>query len=460
MVEKADKLGLSKNGSLKRLVQVVILSSAFWAYTPAQADNLRLISDEETELFLGDILYPIYKSAGIKFYRNNLYIVEDRSLNAFVADGNSMFVHTGTIMQADNYNQIAGVLAHETGHIQGGHILRQKLKSQSLQQASIASLVAAGVLGAVTGRPDVGMAIALGSQSSAFYSMNAYQVQEERSADEAAINLLNQSQQSTVGLRDFMKKIQQQNTLSGIEEHPYFRTHPVTSERVTFLNKAAEQSKFTNNAQMELWFLRIKAKLIGFLDTPEQTFRKYPASNTSAPARYARSIAYFKQLKIEQALANINSLIAEEPNNPFFHELKAQIYIETGKIKEARKEYEIAYKLLPNSALFQLNLAQAMLEDEPSEKEIDKIINLLNKSLLQKPDSLAWLFLSRAYGMKNDVAYSNYAAAEFSLRTRAIDVAERQVKEAEKASPSPALKIKLQDLNERLVDLKKKKQQF
>lgn len=191
---------------LKRLAQVVFLLSAFLTSASARAESIRLVTDEETELFLAEILQPIYKAAGIRFYRNSVFIVEDNSLNAFVGDGNNMFVHTGTIMNADNYNQLSGVLAHETGHIQGGHILRQKMKLQGLQQASLASLVAAGVLGAVTGRADVGMAILMGTSSSAIYNMTAYQVQEERSADEAAVQLLAKTRQSPAGMRDFMKK--------------------------------------------------------------------------------------------------------------------------------------------------------------------------------------------------------------------------------------------------------------
>ncbi len=447
------------NNISRRLAAGIFLLSAFLLPVKTEAQTIKLISDEETELFLADILQPIYKAAHIPFKRNNIYIVEDDSLNAFVADGNNMFVNTGTLMKADNYNQISGVLAHETGHIQGGHILRQKLKSQSLQQASLASLIAAGVLGAVTGRPDVGIAVIMGTQSSAFYNMTAYQVQEERSADEAAVQLLNKTNQPATGLRDFMKKIQQQNLLSGIEENPYFRTHPMSSERISFLSKAAEKQPFDLDIKKEARFKLIQAKLRGFLDKPENTFRRYPEGNNSAAARYARSIAYFKILNIPEALKNINSLIAEDPNNPFFHELKAQIYIETGKIKEARREYEKAYSLLPNSALFQINLAQALLEDNPSPRDADKIISLLNKSLVQKPDSMAWLFLSRAYGLKNDMAYSNYAAAEYSLRIGALDTAERQVKEAEKASSSRQLKLKLQDLSSRIKELQKRRRE-
>ena len=195
------------------------------------------------------------------------------------------------------------------------------------------------------------------------------------------------------------------------------------------------------------------------MEAPEKVLRRYPLKDVSAPARYARSIAYFKQLETAAALKELDSLIAEAPKNPFFYELKGQIYTENGHIAEARAAYQKAYDLLPYSALFQLNLAQIMLEDSPSPADVQKIINLLNKSLIQRPDTYAWLFLSRAYGLKNDEAYANYAAAEFSLRIGELDVAERQAGEARKYKMPRQLELKLQDLENRLKELQKIRRQ-
>ena len=224
------------------LICSILLQSALLSY--AKADSISLISDEETEDFLAKQLKPIFNAAGIPFNRNNIYIVNDNSLNAFVSDGNNMFVNTGTLMRADNENEIVGVLAHETGHIMGGHILRQKLKLQDMQQVSLASLLAAGAAAAATGRADAAMAIMMGTQSSVLNAMMAYQVEEERSADESAVKLLSATKQSPIGMRNFMKKIEHQNRLSGVSENPYFRTHPVTSERIAFLNYAAQNHLF------------------------------------------------------------------------------------------------------------------------------------------------------------------------------------------------------------------------
>lgn len=436
------------------LICSVLLQSAF--LSDASAASISLISDEETEQFLARQLRPVFKAADIPFNRNNIYIVNDDSLNAFVGDGNNMFVHTGTLMKANDENEIAGVLAHETGHIMGGHILRQKIKLQNMQQISLASMLAAGAAAAATGRADAAIAIMMGTQSSMLNAMLAYQVEEERSADESAVKLLQKTEQSPAGMRNFMKKIDRQNRLNGIAENPYFRTHPVTAERISFLNNAVRQSPFSAPAQPSNEFLRIKAKLSAFMEEPRKVLQKYPPSDKSTPARYAQAIVFFRMLKLNQSLKILNELIAEEPENPYFHELKGQIFMETGKIKPARTEYQKALSLLPNSALFQINLAQAVLEDNPNRNELEHTAEILNKSLLQRPDTYGWLLLSRAYGGLNDAANSNYAAAEYSLRIGAAETARRQANTALTANPSPQLRLKIDDLLNRIGEEDKK----
>ncbi len=436
------------------LICSVLLQSAF--LSDASAASISLISDEETEQFLARQLRPVFKAADIPFNRNNIYIVNDDSLNAFVGDGNNMFVHTGTLMKANDENEIAGVLAHETGHIMGGHILRQKIKLQNMQQISLASMLAAGAAAAATGRADAAIAIMMGTQSSMLNAMLAYQVEEERSADESAVKLLQKTEQSPAGMRNFMKKIDRQNRLNGIAENPYFRTHPVTAERISFLNNAVRQSPFPAPAQPSNEFLRIKAKLSAFMEEPRKVLQKYPPSDKSTPARYAQAIVFFRMLKLNQSLKILNELIAEEPENPYFHELKGQIFMETGKIKPARTEYQKALSLLPNSALFQINLAQAVLEDNPNRNELEHTAEILNKSLLQRPDTYGWLLLSRAYGGLNDTANSNYAAAEYSLRIGAAETARRQANTALTANSSPQLRLKIDDLLNRIGEEDKK----
>lgn len=459
MVAKAHKLTQFFLSSFGLTVFVIFLSN-LCLLSSAWAQSMRLISDEETELFLADILRPIYKSANIPFNRDKVFIVQDPSLNAFVADGNNMFVHTGTLVSADNYNQVEGVLAHETGHIQGGHILRLKIKSKQMQNVNLVSLIAAGIAGAVSGRADVGMAIALGSQTSALHHIIRYQVQEERSADEAALSILSKLKKSPEGLLEFMKKIQHQNMLSGIEESSYFRTHPITAERVAFLSDAAKKTPFVPNDALSKRFDMIKAKLVAFLYPPETVRKLYPLNASSQAALYAHAILNLREFKINEALHDVNTLIEQNPDNPFFWELKGQIYFESGQVHNARIAYQKAYNLLPNASAFQLNLAQAMLEDSPSPKEINTIISLLNKSLIKSKNAYAWLMLAQAYGMQDNMAYANYASAEFSLFLGEIDTAEKQVREAQKQNPPATLEKKLNDIDQRIKQLQKKRASF
>lgn len=448
-----EKINQKLTGRKKNTVSRLIIG--FWlilAFLPLRdaLGQMSIISDEETEQYLAKVIRPIFQTAGIPFNRNKIYIVNDNSLNAFVGDGNNLFIHTGTLLKADNTDQISGVLAHETGHILGGHILRQKIKNQSMQEASLASLVLAGAAAAASGRGDVAVAVMLGSQSSLLSNYMAYRVEEERSADDAAVKLLYKRQTSPQGLLQFMKKIQKQNALNGIEESDYFRTHPVTSERVRFLEQAVKQSPYHQDHSLDSEFQRIKAKLYGFLQEPAQTFKRYPPSDTSIAARYAQAIAYFKQLNFGKALRMIDVLSAEEPDNPYFYELKAQIYMEQGNLKAAKEAYGKVLKLRPDAALLQVDWAQAALAVSPSPAELKNIIAVLNRSLQQRPSAMGWLLLSQAYDQNGQTAYAEYAAAEYSLRIGAADIAKRQAENAQRKNPPSALRLKLDDLLRRI----------
>lgn len=460
MAKTDKKLAVKKLPQLlKRLMKSLGLSLAVLVLAMQNALALNIISDEETESFLAGITQPLFKAAGIPFNRNNIFIVNDNSLNAFVSDGNLLFVNTGTIVNADSPEEISGVIAHETGHIMGGHIIRQKLKNQSLQQASLASLILAGTAAAATGRGDVAMAIALGGQTSTLNNFLQYRTEQERSADESAVKLLRAAKQSPEGLLRFMKRLAKRNEMSGIEETPYFRTHPVTRERIGFLDKAVRESAYNGTISNPEKFDRVKAKLSAYLEEPRHTFRRYPEVNQSIAARYARSIAYFKELDIKNAMKLIDELISAEPHNPFFKELKAQIYLETGKIKEARAEYKRALDLLPSSPNLQVSYAQAVIEDAPKKNDLQTAVNLLNKANIRQPSAMNWMLLARAYGELGNEAYSNYAAAEFSLGTGNAETARKQADNAlKKAGGNQSLQLKLNDLLRRIDADEKEKQ--
>lgn len=447
MVEKTHRL-------TKYLIRILVGGILLFQISPAQSsDQMAIISDVETQSYLISVLKPLYQAAHLSFNENNIFLVKDSSLNAFVSDGNLMFINTGTLLNIANTNELSGILAHETGHIMGGHIVRQKLKIKKMQYILLGSALAAGATAVSTGRGDAAMAVLLGSQSSALSHMLHYQIQEERSADESALKLLQQTQQSPAGLLNFMRKIKKNNMLEGISETDYFSTHPLTSERIAHFEKAAEKLKnlpVSNKLDSDLKL--IQAKLSGFLETPAQILRRYPKTDTSMATQYAHSILAFRQGNFVNALKLVDRLIDQQTKNPYFYELKGQFLFENGRVQESQELYRKALSLRPETPLFQIMLAHSLLEGNDNRKNIDQAINLLNKSLIKSPSPLAWQLLAQAYGLKDDTAMSLYASAEFNYAIGNIETTERLINNASRAKPNKNLALKISDLKQRIKE--------
>lgn len=439
-----EKINRIKTIILVKLL-VIILMATVWTDNCFAQKTPTLISDDETQTFLANIIKPIFEVAGISFDKNKIFIINDNSLNAFVSDGNYMFIHTGTLINADNVNQLNGILAHETGHIAGGHIARQKLRIEQLQGLSVASLVAAGAAAVATGKGDAALAIMLGSQSSLINAMTSYQMQEERSADESAIKYLRAIKQSPVGLKNFMKKIQSVNRLGGYKETPYFRTHPLSIEREEFFNQALKKNTYNSATSFDNDFKLIKAKLSAFLLPVERSQKMYPKSDKTTAGRYANAIIEYKKHNFQKGIEILDGLISEYPSNPYYHELKGQFLFESSKTKEALQSYENALKLKPNSKDIMLSWAHSALETPHDKAQLQKIITTLNRAQMISPSTTAWLLLARAYDENNQKAYSLYASAQYSVAIQNYNVAKKQIEDAIKIAPD-TLKIRLNDL--------------
>jgi len=415
----------------------------------AQSGGVALISDAETQNYLAEIVRPLFRAAGLHFNENNIFIVNDSSLNAFVSDGNYLFINTGTLLAADNTNELSGILAHETGHILGGHIVRQKLKMDNMQYILLASMLAAGATAASTGQGDAAMAVILGTQSSALNSMINHQLEEERSADESAVRLLSATGQSAAGLSRFMKKIKKRNILSGIEEQSYFRTHPVTSERISHFNSVAKNNSYPETHSTDSKFSLVQAKLSAFLEEPKKVWRKYPESHTDTAAHYAHAILYFRAAEITKSLKIIDELIKKQ-SSPYFYELKGQFLFESGKIRESIAPYRKALEKLPDNSIIQASLAHSLLESLPDREELSYAITLLQKALIRQKTASNWELLARAYGMAGRKAASYYAAAEFNYAIGNTATAKKLTEQALKQKPEKSLRLKISDLKERI----------
>jgi len=423
----------------------------------AKAEGLKLIGDEESEILLGQIIKPLMQKAGQPYSRSHIHIVDDNSLNAFVADGNHLFINSGTIIQSDNVNELSGVIAHEIGHIKGGHILRQKLEIREMNNLSLLSAALAGAAGVLSGRADAAFAIILGGQSSALTKFMHYRTNEERAADETAVKLLKTTGQSPKGILNFMKKIAKQNNLSGRIEMPYFRTHPLTPERIAFFEKAAAENTATEKSAYDAQFERVKIKIKAYLGEPKKIIGELKQCANQVNCQYGLAIAYFRDLQFAKAFELADKLVMTEPKNPYFYEIKGQMELESGKTKLARQSYAKAYDLAPMVNDIKFGYALAIMEDQPDKNAADRVIKLLNPLVTQEKNHFqAWQMLAKAYGLKGEMMQANLAAAESLVIIGNLDAAERKLNEAEKLSPSPQLKIKIDDLKERIKQERKK----
>lgn len=427
--------------SAKRLcVSLIAVSGAFTA-TVTDVEAQSLLRDTEIETVLEEFTTPLLGAAGLNSDNVDIYIVNDPSLNAFVTRGQNIFLHSGLILQSDTPNQLKGVIAHEAGHIADGRIARNDYGNRS---AYGAMLIAAGLgLAAIlAGEGGAGALILGGSQQFGQFEALSYSRVGESVADQYAAQYLERTGQSGEGLIQFFEKFRYQEVFSIARRYPYFRSHPLSSDRIDNLREVVDESPHRDAIDPELdmkALAMIKAKLRGFLDAPQQVFRQYPETDQSDEARYARSVAYFKGADLRSAIREIDTLIADFPQNPFFYELKAQMLFESGKGSEAIAPARKALELLPDASLLQIALAQALLED-PDTSMTNKAIVLLKSALQNEPDnSSAWYYLSQAYGKLGNEPLAKYAIAEQAFAVgnlnRARSFAERAQRDMSPNTP-------------------------
>lgn len=396
--------------ALKASALAVTISVLPFAHANAQS----LLRDTEIEETLEDFTVPILRAAGLSPRSVDIYLVNDSSLNAFVTRGQNIFLHSGLILEADNPNQLKGVIAHEAGHIVGGHIVRSDYGSRS---AYGSMLIAAGlgIAAILAGEGSAGALILGGSTQFGTLEVLSYSRINESAADQYAANFMERTGQSGKGLIAFFEKFRAQEVLSQARRYPYFRGHPLSADRIDALRERVDESPYTDiqdSSEDQHAHDMMKAKLRGFLEGPQLVFSRYPLSDQSQYARYARAVAYFKGADLKNALKEIDSLIAEEPENPYFHELKAQILYESGQGTDALPSARRALELSPDAPLLKIALAQSLLEtrDMP---QVDEAITLIKSALqTEQGNSYAWYLLSTAYGQQSKEALAKYASAE------------------------------------------------
>jgi len=399
------------------------------------------IRDAEIETILRTFYTPILKAAGLDPAAVHIYIVNDPGLNSFVAGGQNIFINTGTIIRSERPNQLIGIVAHETGHIAGGHLIRTE---EALRDASIKSIIAmvvsAAAVAAARGSSGGG-GIGQG-QDPGIRSFLQFSIAQEAQADQAGLRFLDRTHQSARGLLEFFQILQQQELLAGIKEIPYLRTHPLTSQRIEYISEHVKHSPYSDTPDPPEWVelhKRMKAKLAAFLAPPGAAIRDYPETDNSVAARYARAISYYRIPDLNRALPLIDGLIKQEPNNPYFHELKGQMLFENGRVREAVGPYQQAVKLAPDTALLRVELAQVELETEDPVLNRDALVQLKAADRYESRNPDTWRLLAIAYGRGGDIGNSALALAEQAMaegdRTMARQQAERAIKLLPAGSP-------------------------
>ncbi|KAF0186303.1 MAG: peptidase M48 Ste24p [Hyphomonadaceae bacterium] len=413
MQESRDLETKTKIGFSKRLMRN-FASGLILTCIPNLVFAQSLIRDAEIETVIRSYSDPLFVAAGLSPKDVKLGLVSDRSLNAFVTDGQKMYLNTGLILEARTPNQLKGVIAHETGHIAGGHLARS---SEAQRNAMVPAYVtiALGLLAIASGASDAGAALLASSQQFALLSFFTYTRVQEASADQAALTYLETTHQSGQGLVTFFEKFRYMEVMAEARREPYFRSHPLSSSRISALESRISRSQYkaaADSAEDIRNLQLIQAKIQGFLYTSEQTFFKYPPSDRSIIARYARAIAFYRAPDIEMATGLVRGLIDDEPNNPYFQELMGQIYFENDQSTLALPYYQKSVELAPDSALLRIGYARTLINIAGAANYELAEAELLTALRLEEDNAFAWNQLAVVADRTGKTGLARLATAE------------------------------------------------
>jgi predicted Zn-dependent protease len=395
------------------------LAAVVLAVQPVLAQSI--LRDAETEALFNDMAAPLVAAAGLDPKNVDIVLINDPSVNAFVAGGQAVYLHSGLINEASSANEVQGVIAHELGHITGGHVINTA-GAKEATGFSIASLLLAAAA-AAAGAGDAAMGVLMAGQQAALGKYLAFSRAQEATADAAGAQYLASAGISGRGSINFFKKLENMEFRYGRQagEEGFFSTHPVSSERIATLRDTYEKDPAWNRPSdplLEERFQRAKAKLYGYLARPADTLQVYPETMTSIPARYARAYAWHKDGFLEKATAETDALIAAEPDNPYFLELKGQVLLEAGKPEEALAPLRRATELTGNQPLIATVFGHALVatEDKANFAEAERVLRAAVARDRENP--FAWYQLGTVYAARGDMARARLASAEQQALSR------------------------------------------
>nr|WP_245196661.1 M48 family metalloprotease [Sphingomonas jejuensis] len=398
----------------------MLLATLMFGARPALAQSI--LRDAETEAVLSEMSRPLIQAAGLDPRNVRVIVLNDPSINAFVATGQNVYLHSGLILSAANANEVQGVIAHELGHIEGGHVVRYSEGMQGAMGVTILSLIL-GAAAMAAGAGEAGAGIMAAGQQAAMGKFLAFSRTQETSADLAGARYLNAAGVSGRGSLAFFRRLQGQELRLAIpQDDSYGRTHPLSGERVTMLTEMYEAAPAWDRPTdpgLEARFQRVKAKLGGFVSEPRDTLRDHPETDLSVPGRYARAYAWHKSAYPDRAMAEVNGLLASAPHDPYFLELKGQILLESGKPAEALPALREANERSGNQPLIAALYGHAMIatEDPTHFAEAERILRAAVARDNANP--FAWYQLGIIYDRQGDEARAALATAErYSLQSQ------------------------------------------
>ncbi len=434
----------------RRVLTVLAALMLLWQALPpaAHARGLPLVRDAEIEDLLRLYATPIFRAAGLSPGAVRVHLLQDSRINAFVAGGQRIFINTGLLRQARTPGEVIGVLAHETGHIAGAHLARTSLELKRLstlaiiQQLLAAGAVAGGVAAGQPGAIQAGKAIALGGQSMLQRQFLSYARAQEAAADQAAATFLERAHLSGRGMLSMFQRLANRSIASLAHADPYVLTHPMPLQRIRNLERRLRRSRWFNRPDPPYLVWRHKmmqAKLTGYLGSPRLVWRKYPKTDNTMPARYARAIAAYRIGDSGTALRLLASLIREKPKYPYFHELKGEVLLKSGRVNAAVKAYARAVALAPRNGLMRVELAQALLArgDARSARAALKQLRAARRGEGGRP--LLHRLMAQAEAQRGNISEAELETAESALRAGDLDLAIRKArrltKKLKKGSP-------------------------
>ena len=408
---------------LTALTTAVALAVAPMAAVAQENKGPPVLRDTETEQLLREYTRPILRAAGLEKQNIQMVIINQGVFNAFVADGRRIFVNYGAILQSETPNQIIGVMAHETGHLAGGHLSKMREQmAQAQTQMIIAMLLGAGamVAGAKSGGSNSGLSNAGAAMFSAPGEMIrrnllSYVRQQEENADKAGVKFLTATGQSARGMYETFKRFTDESLFAARGSDPYVQSHPMPAQRVAALEELARSSPYwdkKDDPALQLRHDMVRAKISAFMERQETVYRRYPLSNNSLPARYAHAISTYLHGDLRSAIAQIDALIQQQPNNPYFHEVRGQALLEGGKPQEAIAPLRKAVALSNNAPLVEMLLGQALVATG-NNAYTDEAIAILRAAVARESEApLGYIQLAMAYGRKGDYAQADLASAQ------------------------------------------------